>query len=86
MLKWSASSESDKRLVVTRISEANANVYSYNASLAVPGNMEGEHTEGSVQTDDKVTNILTLQSQGAESGFRSRNYLVSLKNKIILTE
>ena len=61
-------------------------VYFYNASLAALANMEREHTKGCVQTDDKVTNILTLKSPGAESGFRSRNYLVSLKNKIALIE
>ena len=77
MLKWSVSSASDKRPVITRKNEQNADVYSFNGSLAVPGNMEKEDTKGCVQTKDHITNILTLESQGAEPGFRPRNYLVS---------
>ena len=76
MLKWSVSSASDKRPVVTRKGEHNADVYSYNGSLAVPGDIEREHTEDFVQTDDQTTDM-SHPNNKAEPEFRPRNYLVS---------
>ena len=76
MLKWSVSSASDKRPVVTRKGEQNVDVYSYNGSLAVPGDIESEHTEDFVQTTDQTTDM-SHPNNKAEPEFRPRNYLVS---------
>jgi hypothetical protein len=76
MLKWSVSSASDKRPVVTRKGEHNADVYSYNGSLAVPGDIEREHTEECTQTHDQTTDMSHLSNK-AKPEFRPRNYLIS---------
>ena len=70
MLKWSVSSASDKRPVVNR--RQNADVYSSDWSLAVPGAMEREDSEDCVQPT-----AMSHTSNKAEPEFRPRNYLVS---------
>jgi hypothetical protein len=74
MLKWSVSSASDKRPVITK--KQKSDVYSYNGSLAVHDNTEREHTEECTQTDDQTTDM-SHHSNKAEPEFRPRNYLVS---------
>ena len=74
MLKWSVSSASDGRPVITK--KQKSDVYSYNESLAVHDNTEREHTEECTKTDDQTTDM-SHPSNKAEPEFRPRNYLVS---------